>query len=266
MGNAFAGPPVGAALFAGAAALPFGVNAASFALAAALVWSIRGRFSSVRSGRTTIRRDVTEGVRWLFRQRVLRTLSVMAGVTNLFVMGIVATFVLFAQDLLGVTDLGYGILLSALGVGGLAGAAVAPRLVSRFGPGTTAQGSVAAGILVSLVMGSTSEALVAGTMMILYGAGITAWNVVSVTLRQSLTPDRLRGRVAGAARLLAWGTQPLGAAAGGAIASTLGLRAPFFVAASAWIVMIAVTLPIVNNASIEEARGSRAGPAGSQRP
>jgi MFS family permease len=263
VGNAFAGPPIGAALFAVAAALPFGINAISFAVAAALVWSIRGTFSSVRTSKTTVRSDIAEGLGWLLRQRVLRTLSLMAGVTNLFVMGIVATFVLFAQDILGVTDLGYGALLSGLGVGGLTGAMVAPRLVARFGPGTTAQGSVCTGILVSIVMGTTSEAIVAGAMMVLYGASITAWNVVSVTLRQSLTPDRLRGRVAGAARLLAWGAQPLGAAAGGVIASAFGLRAPFFVAAGAWVVMVLVTVRIVNNTSIEDARSARPDPSAS---
>lgn len=264
VGNAFAGPPIGAMLFAVAAALPFGVNAASFACAAALVWSIKGTFASVRGSKTTVRSDIGEGVRWLLRQPVLRTLSLMAGVTNLFVMGIVATFVLFAQDVLEVTDLGYGALLSGLGVGGLAGAAVAPRLVARFGAGTTAQGSVCTGILVSIVMGSTSSAVVAGAMMVLYGASITAWNVVSVTLRQSLTPDRLRGRVAGAARLLAWGAQPLGAAAGGVIAGAFGLRAPFFVAAGAWIVMVLVTVRIVNNTSIEDARNARTDPSSTE--
>ncbi len=183
----------------------------------------------------------------------------MAGGTNTFVMGIVATFVLFAQDELGVGEVGFGLLLSMLGVGGLAGAVVAPRIVARVGPGTTAQGTVATAIVVSLVIGTASSPWVAAPFLAVYGAGITSWNVVSVTLRQSLTPNELRGRVAGAARLLAWGAQPIGAAMGGVVASVAGLRAPYFVAAVAWAAMIALTLPIVNNRNIAEARARRTG-------
>lgn len=90
-----------------------------------------------------------------------------------------------------------------------------------------------------------------------FGFLITSWNVVSVTLRQSLTPDELRGRVSSVSRMFAWGSQPLGALLGGAVASVFGLRAPFFVAAVAWLVLFAATVTIVNNASIREAEQQR---------
>jgi len=89
--------------------------------------------------------------------------------------------------------------------------------------------------------------------MALFGFLIVGWNVVSVSLRQNLTPDGLRGRVSSAARMVSWGTQPLGAVVGGLIASAFGLRAPFFVAAGAWLIMAFVTAPIVNNRAIREA-------------
>jgi hypothetical protein len=69
----------------------------------------------------------------------------------------------------------------------------------------------------------------------------------------------MRGRVAGASRLLAWGTQPIGALAGGAVAAALGLRAPFFLAAGAFVVMLALTWRVISNASIESARGTPSG-------
>ncbi len=85
-----------------------------------------------------------------------------------------------------------------------------------------------------------------------FGFVVVHWNVVAVTLRQQLVPDELRGRVAGVARLIAWGSQPLGALLGGLLAAGLGLRAPFYVAAAAWLVMTFLTVPIVNNRSIRE--------------
>jgi MFS family permease len=58
------------------------------------------------------------------------------------------------------------------------------------------------------------------------------WNVVAVSLRQRITPDRILGRINSSYRLVAWGTRPLGAAAGGLLAELLGLRAVFAVAAA----------------------------------
>ena len=82
--------------------------------------------------------------------------------------------------------------------------------------------------------------------------------MVAVSLRQQLTPDELRGRVASVARLLAWGTQPIGAFLGGVVASAYGLRAPFFVAVAAWVVLFFLTLPIINNRRIEELKAEAA--------
>jgi Na+/melibiose symporter-like transporter len=248
----FAGPPIGAALFVLAAAIPFFVNAASFLLAALVVALITGQFSSDRrSGKVPIKKDIGEGVRWLWGNRVLRTLSMMAGGINLFAFGILAIFVLYAQDILGVSDIGYGVLLTMVGVGGLIGAVVSRITVARFGPGATVHGAVLLGIGVSVAMGAVSNPYVVGGLVTLWGFMVTQWNVVSVTLRQQLVPDELRGRVASVARLIAWGSQPLGALLGGVLASGFGLRAPFYVAAAAWAVMTVVTIPIVNNRSIE---------------
>jgi MFS family permease len=57
------------------------------------------------------------------------------------------------------------------------------------------------------------------------------WNVITVSLRQRITPDRLLGRMNASYRLVGWGTMPLGAALGGVLAEALGLRGAFLVAA-----------------------------------
>ena len=254
VGGSFVGPPIGAALFAVAAPLPFLIDAGSFAVAALFVALIPGVFRSDRTTRTTIRSDIASGLRWLWGQRVVRTLALMAGTTNMFIFGIVSIFVLFAQDILDVPDASYGILLAALGVGGLLGALLAPRMVARIGSGNTLRVAVSVQAFAVAVLGTTSNAWLAGVLMAIFGFLTTSWNVVAVSLRQGLTPDAMRGRVAGASRLLAWGTQPIGALAGGAVAAALGLRAPFFVAAGAFVVMLALTWTVISNESIESAR------------
>ncbi len=259
VGGAFAGPPIGAALFAIAAGIPFGLNAASFAVAAVLVASIPGRFDPPPRQARSLRTEIAEGVRWLWRQRVLRTLSLMAGATNLLMFGIIAVFVLFAQDILGVSDAGYGMLLALLGVGGLAGALVASAVVERLGPGTTAQATVVLSVVLTITMGVISNVWIAGGVLALYGVQITLWNVVAVSLRQSLTPDALRGRVAGVSRLLTWGTQPIGAAVGGLVALLFGLRAPFVLAAIGLALLFITTVTIVNNQSIALAKSTSHG-------
>lgn len=253
VGNAFAGPPLGALLFGFTASLPFFFDAGTFLVAALLIFLISGSFKVERVDDKPLREEITSGLRWLFHQRVLRTLAAMAGVTNLFVMGVISIFVLFAQDILQVSDAGYGLLLATLGVGGLTGAILAPRLIPIIGPGTTIQVVVVVQAAMILIFGLNSNPWIAGMLMALFGFLIVGWNVVSVSLRQNLTPDALRGRVSSAARMVSWGTQPLGAVVGGLIASAFGLRAPFFVAAGAWLIMAAVTAPIVNNRAIREA-------------
>lgn len=254
VGGTFAGPPIGAALFVVAASLPFFLNAASFALAALLVALIPGAFRSARSEPTTLRFDILVGLRWLWAQRVVRTLSLMAGTTNFFTFGIISIFVLYVQDILAVSDAVYGVLLASMGLGGLFGALIAPRMVAAIGSGNTLRVSVGLQVIATLVVGSVSNAWVVGSVMVFYGFLIISWNVVSVSLRQGLTPDEMRGRVAGAARLLAWGSQPLGALTGGWVAATLGLRAPFLVAAAAFAVMLILTWTVISNQSIEAAR------------
>ncbi len=253
LAGTFAGPPAGAALFALAAATPFLVNSVSFLVAALVVAMIAGQFTSERTGGpASIKQDIGVGLRWLWRNRVLRTLSLMAGGINLFSTGIIAIFVLYAQDILGVSEVGFGVLLTVFGVGGLAGAVASRFTVARLGPGVTVHAVVVLGAALSAAMGALSNVYVVGGLLLLYGFVVIHWNVVAVTLRQQLVPDELRGRVAGVARLIAWGTQPLGALLGGLLAAGFGLEAPFYLAAVAWAVMTAITIPIVNNRSIRE--------------
>lgn len=255
VGGSLAGPPVGAFLFAVAASVPFFVDSISFAVAALFVAIIPGAYKSERTINATLREDIKEGLGWLWRHKVLRSIVLMAGVINLIAFGIFAIFVLYAQDILGVDDVGYGLLIAVVGVGGLVGAFVSPRIVQRVGPGNTLRLVIGLSGVLSIFFAFISSAWVAGALMMLFGFVITGWNVVSVSLRQSLTPDELRARVAGSARLLAWGTQPIGALLGGLLGS-ISLRVPFIFASAVWLGMLAVTWRLTSNETIEGARSS----------
>jgi len=256
VGGSLIGPALGAFLFAMATAIPFFANSLSFVIAALVMLMIPGSFRATRMGDQSLGADIKEGLSWLWGRKVLRTLVIMAGVTNLFTFGMIAIFVLYAQDILGVSDIGYGVLLSVMGVGGLVGALIAPRFVARFGGGVVLRISVVASSVLSLTFGFISSAVAAGAILFAYLMLIAGWNVVSVTLRQTLTPDELRARVSGSARLLAFGTQPIGALLGGLLAGWFGIRSPFFVAAGAFAIMGVFTWSIISNESIEAARSA----------
>ncbi|HEY7522926.1 MAG TPA: hypothetical protein VH720_04605, partial [Candidatus Limnocylindrales bacterium] len=84
------------------------------------------------------------------------------------------------------------------------------------------------------------------------GVGVIAWNVVTVSLRQRIVPDQLLGRLNASYRLLAWGTQPLGAIVGGAIGEAFGIRAVFVVAGVLTLLVLVGRL-VVTDAAIAAA-------------
>ena len=229
--NFLLGPPLGASLFALVAAVPFFLDGASFVASALIVFTLPGAYRSVRATRSSIAREVGEGLHWLIAHPVLRYTSALAGMTNLASNAIVAVFVLFAQDVVGVTDLGYGLLLSCIGVGGLIGAIAAGKIVAGIGSAgalrlSTCLGAPAAGITAAI-----PHPVIVALAVFAFGFSIALWNVTHVSLRQQLVPDELRGRVAASNTLITWGSLPIGAALGGAVSVLFGLRAPMLLAA-----------------------------------
>lgn len=138
--NEFAAPPLGGFLFAIATSVPFFFDAGSFAAAAVFVLVMRGKFQVERpegASSTTLWTEISEGLGWLWRNRLLRTLAITLGIMNLTMTATLAIFVLFAQERLGLGPVGYGVLLTSVAVGGFAGSLVAEHLVRWLGAGTT---------------------------------------------------------------------------------------------------------------------------------
>jgi MFS family permease len=255
--NRFAGPPAGSFLFVAVATLPFIIDAASFGLGAILIFTMAGSYRPPRDASappTRLRTEVAEGLRWLWNHKLLRTLGIMTGVHNLTSNATFSLFVLYALEILDLSEEGFGILMASMAIGGLVGSLIGHRLARLFGDGVSFYviTLVAAGI--NLVIGLTSSAIVVGVISVIFGVGIAWWNVIAVSLRQSVVPDRLLGRVNSVYRLLAWGTMPLGAVLAGLLGELFGLRAPYFFAAILLVGLSLYMLPYVSDRSIAQAR------------
>jgi MFS family permease len=268
--NGLLGPALGGVLFAAAAAAPFAVDAVSFGVSALLLATLPGRFRAARpaagldvpaaGGRPTLRADIAEGVRWLLGHRVLRTICWVLAIENIVEMAGFAMLVLLAQDVLGLDARGYGLLLACLAVGGVVGGTVAARLHRHLGD----QGSVVGSILLMsaawALLAATSVAVLAGAGVALYGLAAVWWNVVTVSFRQAVVPERLQGRVNSAYRLVSWGTLSVGAAAGGVVAAQFGLRPLYAGAAVVLLALAGVAWRLLDAGSFAAARAA-AGPS-----
>ncbi|MFD0903084.1 MFS transporter [Actinomadura sediminis] len=231
VGNQFLAKPLGAALFGLAAAVPFAFDAATFVVAAALV--ARMRPAPVEPRERNLRAEIAEGVRFLWSHRLLRTLAVSMGLANLAFCSAFSVFVLYAQEQLGLSEAGYGWLLTTFGVGGLAGASMARALRKRVGTAALLRGGLVVEALTHAGLALTERAWVAAIVLVVFGVHTMVWGAIAATVRQRATPDRLMGRVGSAHALLDAAGAGGGMVMGGLIAGAFGLTAPFWVAAVA---------------------------------
>lgn len=238
----FIGAPLGSVLFALAVAAPLLTTAGGFLLAAVLVVGISGTQRPARSDgpRTTIRRDVAEGVGWLWRHRFLRGLTLVSASTSFTQSMTTGVLVLYALDTLRIGEAGYGLLLTAAGVGAVVGGLTAAPLARVVGRTATL---VAGSVLAAATLGAlafTDDGLVAGALFAAGTAGVLFWNVLTMSLRQALIPGELFGRVQGGYRTLVWGGIPLGALVGGVLADATSVPTVFAVAGGAELVLAGV--------------------------
>ncbi len=262
--NSFVGTPLGGILAGIALSLPFFVDAGSFAIAAGLVFAIGGSFRAVGTeARAGMRAELAEGLRWLWRHVLLRNLAIFLGLANALSTMAFATYVLFAQESLGLDAGGFGVVMTGLAVGGIAGSLAAARLSRLLGPGASLFLSLGGSALGYVLVAVTDQPWVVWLMMAATTFLAMVWNVITVSLRQTIIPDRLLGRVNSVYRFFGWGMMPIGGAAGGAVvvlAELLGwgrdaaLRAPFWVAAAGYALLFLAALPRLGTEKIEKAR------------
>ncbi|WP_340681652.1 MFS transporter [Amycolatopsis coloradensis] len=257
VGRQFGGPPLGSLFFALAWTLPFAVDAVSFVLAALLLAGLPRR-RHVPSERV----KVLDGLRWLRKHRLLRTLALLLGVNTFCGQFGNATLVLFVTDVLHLGAGVFGLLLAGAAVGGIAGGLVIARLVARLGDLRALLVSLAVNAVVFAGMGFSPNVAVLGGLLAVSGFVTTIWNVVTVGVRQREVPASLLGRVNSVYRLLGWGLMPLGALTGGLLAHRFGLRVPYPVAGVlrgfALLAALPVLIPAMRNATPRGVRSASA--------
>jgi MFS family permease len=239
VGNELAGPAAGGWLFGLAAVLPFAVNAGALGIAVLLLLTLPSVFRPVpatpdrdaASALASVRRDLRDGARWLWRHADIRDVIIATGVIVAVDAMWFAVLVLYVIQVLYQRPGVYGLLLAVAAPGGISVGIVGPWAARRAGPWRSL---LAAGALMAVTqagLGLTSNVIVAAVMLFANSAAVALFEMIAVTMRQRQVPPELLGRITSLNGTVLGGAVALGALAGGALAAVAGIRAPMLIGA-----------------------------------
>ena len=264
--NSFIGPPLGSLLIGIAIFIPFLFDAASFFFAVALIASLKGTFKPVADEKPrekiNFKAEIKEGYVWLWAHPLLRPMAIILGSMNGIGTMVGAVYILFAQEVLHTSVFTFAILGTAGAVGGTIGGILAPKVSAKIGSGPSLSLALAAAPLGALVIGVTSSWQVVWVVTVVESFVAILWNTITVSLRQSIIPTHLLGRVNSVYRFFAWGSIPIGMFVGGGLVSALthvlsrenALRAPYLFGVVLGLLLWALAAPRLTTAKIEAAR------------
>lgn len=230
------GPGIGG-LLAQALTVPYAllVIAVNYVLSAASITAIRGREPKPeRLPERHLGREIREGLRFVLGNRLLRAIAACTGTLNFFSAMTQTMLMVLLAGRLGLSAGTVGLFFTLAGLGGAAGASIARRVAGRIGQGPAIWVSVAVtapfGLLVPLAgPGWRFWVAAAGLCTVAFGGML--YNVVQLSFRQQISPERMLGRMNATMRFIVWGTLPLGGVVGGALGSTIGVRPTLWIAA-----------------------------------
>jgi MFS family permease len=209
----------------------FGLNVITFALSGVVLWSSRiveaRQVSPMPASNAHV--EVWRGIHFVWRDRLLRSLTLRLAAWHFITASVQALGMLFAVRELGIGAALLGVLMSLGGLGALAGAGAAPALGRLLGPGPSIMLSIVvsalAGMLIPTAHGSTrTVGLVLGVCVFVFASGFIVYDISNVSLRQALTPPHLLGRVNATTRLLTLGCRAPAALLAGSVAELIGVR------------------------------------------
>jgi MFS family permease len=267
--NSFIGPPLGSLLIGIAIYLPFFVDAGTFFVAVALIASISGSFKPVEEKpreKINFKSEIKEGYRWLWAHDLLRPMAIILGALNLVGTMVAATFILYTQEVLNTSVFVFAVLGTAGAVGGIAGGLVAPKISEKIGSGPSLWLSLAMGPIGAVIIGTSNSWHVVWVVLLFQSFLSVLWNTITVSLRQSIIPTYLLGRVNSVYRFFGWGSIPIGMFLGGAIVSIsqffvsreVALRTPYLVGAVLGLLIFIFAAPRLTTKAIEQARAEAA--------
>lgn len=263
--NSFIGPPLGSLLIGIAIYLPFFFDAGSFFIAVALLATIKGNFKPIHDvprEKVNFRAEIKEGFTWLWNHSLLRPLAIILGCMNGVGTLVGVTFILFAQEVLGTSVFVFSILGTAGAIGGIAGGLLAPKISEKLGSGPSLWIALIVAPLGYVIVGFTSSWQVVWVVTVFESLVAVLWNTITVSLRQSIIPSQLLGRVNSVYRFFAWGSIPIGMFAGGAVVTLLesmtsrevALRAPYLLGAVLGLLIFIFAAPRLTTAALNKAR------------
>lgn len=264
--NSFIGPPLGSLLIGVAIFLPFFFDAISFFIAVALIASLTGSFKPIESEepreKINFKAEIKEGFAWLWGHPLLRPMAIILGCMNGIGTMVGAVFILYAQEVLHTTVFIFAILGTGGAIGGILGGIFAPKISAALGSGPALSLALASGPIANLIIGMTTSWQVVWILMAFETFLAILWNTITVSLRQSIIPTHLLGRVNSVYRFFAWGSIPIGMLLGGGMVTVLAhffsresaLRAPFFASAALGFVLWVLAAPRLTTAKIDAAR------------
>ena len=264
--NSFIGPPLGSLLIGIAIFIPFFFDAVSFFFAVALIASLKGTFKPVADDKPrekiNFKAEIKEGYVWLWAHPLLRPMAIILGSMNGLGTMVGATFILFAQEVLETSVFTFALLGTAGAVGGTVGGLLAPKISAKLGSGRSLAMTLAAAPIGSLIIALTTTWQVVWVVVVFETFFAILWNTITVSLRQSIIPTHLLGRVNSVYRFFAWGSIPIGMFVGGGLVSALtlvlsrenALRAPYLFGVVLGLILWALAAPRLTTAKIEAAR------------
>lgn len=236
--NQLAGPPLGAALFAAGAVLPFAAESLLVAAGAVLVSRIvlppHGR---ERAGQH-IGRDIAEGFRWAVHHPAVRTLILTIFTFNITFGAAWSVLVLYARDHLGMGAIGFGLLTTVSAVGGLVATTAYGWITRHVSLADLMRIGLIIETLTHVALALTKVPWVAMVIMFVFGAHAFVWGTTSITVRQRAVPLSLQGRVNSVNVVGVFGGLVLGSGVGGPLAEHWGVTAPFWFAAAGSAVFV----------------------------
>ena len=263
--NSFIGPPLGSLLIGVSIFIPFFFDAVSFFVAVALIASIGGSFRPVIEKpreKINFKSEIKEGFRWLWAHPLLRPMAIILGFMNGVGSMVTATYILFAQEVLKTSVLVFAVLGMAAAVGGIIGGLLAPKISEKCGSGPSLWMAMILAPVGTAIIGITSTWQVVWVVTVFQTIAAILWNTITVSLRQSIIPSHLLGRVNSVYRFFAWGSIPIGMFLGGGLVAVgqlflsreMALRTPYFTGAVLGLIIFAMAASKLTTSAIEKAR------------
>jgi MFS family permease len=225
------GGPSLAGILLGVLQAPFLVLFDAFSYAFSSLTLLRVKSHEVptpKTNRQPLRTEIGEGLRFVYNQKIIRTIATCTSGTNFFSSMIFTLMPLFVLRTLGIPAAAFGVMMSVGAIGGLLGAAFTARLIKFMGEGPLiVLSAVISGLAMCLIpaAGAIPREFAIPLLVVtefLFSFSVLTYNITQVTARQRLCPPQLLGRMNASIRFFVWGVMPLGGLLAGYLGSTFG--------------------------------------------